>query len=55
MRIVRWSIGMVVLAAVPLAAAIEGDQLHERTVVRHEKAWPIFPALDYRVYSSWIH
>ncbi len=38
-----------------LAAAIEGDQLDERTVARHEKAWPIFPALDYRVYSSWIH
>jgi 1,4-alpha-glucan branching enzyme len=38
-----------------LAAAIEGDQLDERKVAGHEKAWPIFPALDYRVYSSWVH
>jgi 1,4-alpha-glucan branching enzyme len=38
-----------------LATAIEGDGLDERTVRRFEKAWPIFPALDYRVFSSSLH
>ena len=35
-----------------LAAAIESDALDERAVRRDEKTWPIFPAIDYRVYSS---
>jgi 1,4-alpha-glucan branching enzyme len=35
-----------------LASAIEGDRLEEKPVRRYEKAWPIFPALDYRVFSS---
>ena len=38
-----------------LATAIESDHLDERTVRRYEKAWPIFPAMDYRVYSSSLH
>ena len=35
-----------------LASAIEGDRLDERKVKRYEKAWPIFPAMDYRVFTS---
>ncbi len=35
-----------------LASAIEGDRLDEHAVHRYEKAWPIFPAIDYRVFSS---
>ena len=35
-----------------LATAIEGDALEEAPVRRYEKAWPIFPSMDYRVYSS---
>ena len=38
-----------------LAAAIEGDRLEEQPVHRYEKAWPIFPAIDYRVFSSSLH
>ena len=38
-----------------LASAIEGERLDERTVRRFEKAWPIFPGLDYRVFSSVLH
>lgn len=35
-----------------LASAIEGDRLDERAVKRYEKAWPVFPAVDYRVYAT---
>ena len=35
-----------------LASAIEAGTLEEKAVKRYEKAWPIFPAMDYRVYSS---
>jgi len=35
-----------------LASAIEGDRLDERKVRRYEKAWPIFPAMDYRAFTS---
>jgi 1,4-alpha-glucan branching enzyme len=35
-----------------LASAIEGGHLDEKAVKRYEKAWPIFPAMDYRVFSS---
>lgn len=38
-----------------LASAIEGGHLDERAVRRREKAWPIFPAMDYRVFSSSLH
>ncbi|MEO8500469.1 MAG: 1,4-alpha-glucan branching protein domain-containing protein [Vicinamibacteria bacterium] len=38
-----------------LAAAIEANQIDEGMVDRYEKAWPIFPALDYRVYCSYLH
>ncbi len=38
-----------------LASAIETDSPDERTVRRFEKAWPIFPAMDYRVFSSSLH
>jgi predicted glycosyl hydrolase (DUF1957 family) len=38
-----------------LASAIEGERLEERMVRRLEKAWPIFPAMDYRVFSSSLH
>ena len=38
-----------------LASAIEGDTLDEGMVQRFEKAWPIFPAMDYRVFSSYLH
>ncbi len=35
-----------------LTSAIEADHLDEKAVHRYEKAWPIFPAMDYRVFSS---
>ncbi len=35
-----------------LASALEEGGLDERTVHRCEQAWPIFPAFDYRVFSS---
>jgi predicted glycosyl hydrolase (DUF1957 family) len=38
-----------------LANAIEGNSLEERMVRRFEKAWPIFPGMDYRVFSSYLH
>jgi 1,4-alpha-glucan branching enzyme len=38
-----------------LASAIEGGHLDEKAVKRYEKAWPIFPAMDYRVFSSSLH
>jgi len=38
-----------------LASAIESNGLDERAVRRFEKAWPIFPGIDYRVFSSSLH
>jgi 1,4-alpha-glucan branching enzyme len=38
-----------------LANAIESHDLDERTVRKFEKTWPIFPGIDYRVYSSSLH
>lgn len=35
-----------------LAAAIEEERIEEDGVLRREQAWPIFPDLDYRVFSS---
>ena len=34
-----------------LATAIEEDRLEEAPVRRYEKAWPIFPNIDFRVYA----
>jgi 1,4-alpha-glucan branching enzyme len=38
-----------------LATAVEAGVLDERAVRRAEKEWPIFPAIDYRVFSSSLH
>ncbi|MEO6402604.1 MAG: 1,4-alpha-glucan branching protein domain-containing protein, partial [Vicinamibacteria bacterium] len=38
-----------------LASAIDEERLDERAVKRYEKAWPIFPSIDYRVFSSTLH
>ena len=38
-----------------LVSAIASDTLDERTVRGFEKTWPIFPGLDYRVFSSSLH
>ena len=35
-----------------LASAIEAEHLEERPVRKYEKAWPIFPGIDYRIYRS---